>query len=69
MQELKDALKIAYPSGKSTLTDEEMVYVAIAYNKVSVNFSRKFKQRHKDDTGKYYGEYIWDYLQLSKTIT
>ena len=70
VQELKDALNRAYGSGKTTLTDEEMVYVAIAYNRGSVNFSRKFKQGYKDEeTGKYYGEYIWEYLQLSKTIT
>ena len=46
-----------------------MVYVAIAYNKGSVNFARKFKQGHKDDNGKYYGEFIWEYLQHSKAIT
>ena len=69
VQELKEALNRAYGSGKSTLTEEEMVYVAIAYNKGSVNFARKFKQGYKDDSGKYYGEYIWEYLQTSKTIT
>jgi hypothetical protein len=69
VQELRDALERAYGSGKSTLSDEEMVYVAIAYNRGSVNFARKFKQGHKDQaSGKYYGEYIWEYLQLSKTI-
>ena len=68
VQELKDALKRAYPSGKSTLNDEEMVYVAIAYNRGSVNFSKKFKQGHQDDSGKYYGENIWEYLQRSKEI-
>lgn len=69
VKELKDALRRAYGPGKSTLTDEEMVYVAIAYNRGSVNFARKFKQGHRDtETGKFYGEYIWEYLQLSKTI-
>jgi hypothetical protein len=66
--ELKAALKRAYPSGKTTLTDEEKVYVAIAYNRGSVDFSRKFKQGHRDDSGKYYGEYIWEYLQLAKSV-
>lgn len=66
--ELKAALKRAYPGGKTTLTDEEMVYVAIAYNRGSVNFAKGFKQGFKDDTGKYYGEYMWEYLQLSKTV-
>jgi hypothetical protein len=68
VHELEDALQRAYGTGKSTLTDEEMVYVAIAYNRGSVNFSRKFKQGYKDDAGKYYGEYLWEYLQLSKSI-
>jgi hypothetical protein len=69
MGELKIALKDTYGSGKNTLTDVEMVYVAIAYNKGSVNFARKFKQGYRDDSGKYYGEYLWEYLQLAKTIT
>lgn len=66
--ELKAALLRAYPGGNSTLTDDEMVYVAIAYNRGSVNFAKGFKQGHKDDSGKYYGEYIRDYLQLAKTV-
>jgi hypothetical protein len=67
--ELKDALKRAYGPGKRTLTDEEMVYVAIAYNTGSVNFTKKFKQGYRDPSGKYYGEYIWEYLQLAKSVT
>ena len=47
---------------------EEKVYVAIAYNRGSVNFSRGFKQGYKDESGKYYGEHIWSYLQLVKSI-
>lgn len=66
--ELKAAIKSAYGSGKTALTDEEKVYVAIAYNRGSVDFSRKFKQGHRDDSGKYYGEYIWEYLQLAKSV-
>ena len=57
-----------YFSGHSSLTDKEMVYLAIAYNKGSVNLAKGFQQGHKDD-GKYYGENIWEYLQLSKTVT
>jgi hypothetical protein len=67
--ELKAALKSAYGPRKRTLTDEEMVYVAIAYNTGSVNFARKFKQGHRDDSGKYYGEYIRDYLQLARSVS
>jgi len=56
-----------YYRDQSPLTDQQMVYVAIAYNKGSVNIRRSFKQGHVDD-GRYYGEYIWEYLQLSKTV-
>jgi hypothetical protein len=68
--ELEDALERNPRLDKDTLTDEEMVYVAIAYNTGSVNFAKRFKQGYKDrDTGKFYGEYIWDYLQLAKSVT
>jgi hypothetical protein len=68
MGELKIALKSTYGAGKTTLTDVEMVYVAIAYNRGSVNFAKKFKQGHRDESGKYYGEYLWEYLQASKSV-
>lgn len=68
VQELESALKKVYGAGKSTLSDEEMVYVTIAYNRGSVNFSKKFKQGYEDSSGKFYGEYIWEYLQLAQSI-
>lgn len=68
INELKAAMKRAYGSSKATLTDEEKVYVSIAYNRGSVDFSRKFKQGFRDDSGKYYGEYIWEYLQIAKSV-
>lgn len=64
--ELKEALRRAYGSAKTTLTDQEMVYVAIAYNRGSVNVAGSFKQGHKSDDGRFYGENIWDYLRLSQ---
>lgn len=67
-KELNEALKRAYGSGKAALTDTEKVYVSIAYNRGSVDFSRGFKQGFRDDSGKYYGEYIWEYLQLAKSV-
>ena len=66
--ELKAALKRAYPGGKTTLNDQEMVFVAIAYNRGSVNFAKGFKQGFKDSSGKFYGEYMNEYMQLAKTI-
>jgi hypothetical protein len=68
VHELQAALKRAYGSDKTGLTDEEQVFVAIAYNRGSVDFKRGFIQGYMDENGKYYGEYIWDYLMLSKSI-
>lgn len=67
IRELKQALRRVYGNGKAELTDKEMVYVAIAYNRGRVNFNLGFKQGYFDGT-KYYGQYIWDYLQTSKSI-
>ena len=66
VEELKAKLIRTYGRDKTSLTDKEMVYVAIAYNRGSVDFSQGFKQGYKDSSGKYYGEYIWEYLQLAK---
>lgn len=68
VNELKAAMRRAFRSNKQTLTDEEKVYVAIAYNRGSVDFAKKFKQGFRDSSGKYYGEYIWDYLRLAKSV-
>jgi hypothetical protein len=59
-------LKIKYNKyfkGKTALTHEESVYLAVAYNQGTVNLNGSFKQGHKDD-GVYYGENIWRYLQF-----
>ncbi len=68
IDELKSKLIRTYGRDKTSLTDKEMVYVAIAYNRGSVDLSRDFKQGYFDGV-KYYGEYIWDYLQLAKSHT
>lgn len=69
VNELKTKLIRTYGRDKTSLTDKEMVYVAIAYNRGSVDLTKDFKQGHKDSSGKYYGEYIWEYLQLAKAST
>jgi hypothetical protein len=66
LRELQQKLVRTYGKNKNSLTDTEMVYIAIAYNKGSVDLSGGFKQGFKDDSGKFYGEYIWEYLQLVK---
>jgi hypothetical protein len=66
LEELKSKLISTYGSGKTSLTDKEMVYVAIAYNRGRADLTKDFKQGYRDSSGKYYGEYIWEYLQLAK---
>lgn len=63
--ELTAALTRTYGSHKTSLTHDEMVYVAIAYNKGSANLHKDFKQGYKDDSGKFYGEHIDEYLKLA----
>jgi Bacterial SH3 domain len=65
-EELYSAMRRAYGANKKTLTNKEMVYVAIAYNAGSVDINDGFQQGHMDD-GKYYGEHIWEYLQLARS--
>jgi hypothetical protein len=67
-QELVEALKRAYRTPKETLTEREMVFVAIAYNAGSVNTQGSFKQGFKDDSGQFYGEKIWRYIQLARLL-
>lgn len=67
-QELQAAKKRAYGAEKNSLTEREMVFVAIAYNAGRVNTNGSFKQGFKDDSGQYYGEKIWRYLQLARQL-
>jgi hypothetical protein len=66
LMELHEKWGSTYPK-KVKLTDKELVYVAIAYNKGSVDTKKSFRQGFKaKGDKKYYGEYIWDYMQLAK---
>jgi hypothetical protein len=64
--ELHSGWGATYP-GRKNLTDTQLVYVAIAYNKGSADITKSIRQgfKAKGDT-KYYGEYIRDYMALSK---
>ena len=53
---------------KTSLTDDEKVFVAIAYNRGSAILSKGFKQGFKSPDGKFYGENIFDYMRLSQSI-
>jgi len=66
-EELVSAMATAYGHAKKELTDTEMVYVAIAYNKGSVNTHGSFQQGHKDD-GVFYGENISRFLKIARSV-
>lgn len=54
---------------KPTLTDLEMVHVAIAYNTGGFIPARGLRQGHRSPDGKFYGELVFGYLQTAKTVT
>jgi hypothetical protein len=63
IKELKTQVTGLYGANKASLTQEESVYLAIAYNqgwkRTKANIpSKKFKQGFKDDDGVFYGEHI-----------
>jgi hypothetical protein len=66
VSELKAAQKRNGWQAKTSLTDAEMIGVAIAYNAGSYDPASGLKQGHND--GKFYGEHIADYLQLAKSV-
>ncbi|MBC8064059.1 MAG: SH3 domain-containing protein, partial [Chlorobia bacterium] len=65
IRELKEAMKRQGWSHKSSLTVEEMVHVAIAYNRGRSVLSKGFKQGHFDGD-RYYGENIHEYLLIAR---
>jgi hypothetical protein len=69
LTELQSALKRTFGTGKTSLTDTEQVFVAIAYNKGSVNLSKGFKQGFESDDGRFYGENIFDFLRVSQSVS
>jgi hypothetical protein len=68
LKELNAALHRAYGANKATLNDDEMMYVAIAYNAGRVNVGGGPKQGYKDGSGKFYGENFQEFLQLAHTV-
>lgn len=68
IEELDAALWRAFHGSKTILTDEDMVYVAIAYNRGSVKVGGGPKQGFRDSSGIYYGENITENLQLAKLV-
>ncbi|RWM18291.1 hypothetical protein [Mesorhizobium sp.] len=67
--ELHHAQTRAGLGGKVVLSDLEQAHVAIAYNAGSFNPSKGLKQGFKDKgSGKFYGELIFDYMTMSKSL-
>ena len=54
---------------KISLSDNEKVFVAIAYNRGKADLSRGFKQGHQSSDGRFYGENIFDYINIAKSVT
>jgi hypothetical protein len=67
VSELQSKRKKIGLDGKATLTDLELAAVAIAYNTGGFKPSKGLKQGHFNGT-LFYGEAIFDFLRLSKTV-
>ncbi|MDB5201153.1 MAG: hypothetical protein JWQ27_562 [Ferruginibacter sp.] len=68
IDELTEAKKRQGWKSKLALTDEEKVYVAIAYNRGTANLSKGFKQGYQSPDGRFYGENIFEYMRMSAGI-
>ena len=68
MSELKTSATRIHLAGKTTLADLEMCAIGIAYNTGGYNPAKGLKQGYFDGH-RFYGEYIFDYLQLSRTVS
>ncbi len=67
VKELRQAAARQGWAGKKHLTEEEKIFVAIAYNKGTADCRLGFKQGHKCD-GRCYGENIQEFLHVAKGI-
>ena len=68
IDELFDSKERQGWKSKPTLTDTEKVFVAIAYNKGRADLAKGFKQGHKSSDGRFYGENIFDYINIAKSL-
>jgi hypothetical protein len=67
LSELRRGLKKLGFESRTNLTDLEFAMVAIVYNAGGYNQYKGLKQGHFDGE-KYYGEWIYEYLKLSRTV-
>jgi hypothetical protein len=68
LSELRDAQKKTPFKDKQTLSDFEMAAVAIAYNTGRFRPNKGLKQGFRDSSGKFYGEQIFEFIRLSRTV-
>lgn len=54
--------------GKTTLTDLEKAYVAIAYNTGGYRPAKGLKQGYQNAEGRFYGELFYDFLRKARTV-
>lgn len=69
LEELHEALKKRAFQDKASLTDREMAEVAIIYNTGHFNPNKELKQGFKDADGRFYGEEIFDFIHLSRSVS
>jgi hypothetical protein len=67
LRELATGLKTVGVDDKDKITDLDFAHVAIAYNTGGFKPSKGLKQGHPDGD-KFYGENIFDYLMLARTV-
>ncbi|WP_448140399.1 hypothetical protein [Sphingopyxis fribergensis] len=65
MIELRRGLRTLGWQSRAEISDLEFCHVAICYNRGSFDPARGLKQGHEDE-GKYYGEFIRDYLAMAR---
>ncbi len=66
--ELKNGQRKLGLQGRTSITDLEFCRIAIAYNTGGFDPARGLRQGHSDN-GKFYGEFIRDFLALARTVT
>ena len=67
VDELKQAAKRQGWADKRSLSDEQRIFIAIAYNKGKADCALGFKQGHKCD-GRCYGENVYDFFRIAQGI-
>ncbi|MBC8090198.1 MAG: hypothetical protein H7Z40_23310 [Phycisphaerae bacterium] len=69
MAELQTKQKKIGLGGRTSLTDMELVAVAIAYNTGSFTPSKGLNQGFKSEDGRFYGQAVFDFLRLAQSVS